>query len=926
VNFIFVMELEDLRAKLTTECGLAIVVTKCLFAQPRQYFVTTQLFKPGTDQEDDVSTVFGELKYKTETTQETKSPEFKLNWRQFPVTDMRELSKFSVLLEAYAVMASEDNLNEAKLLGQSEFELAPLLERLESEEVIRQGVSFEGTIEREGELRDIPVGEGSVQVSLLRQIVSRFEEPPREIQPPLEFIHSQAVIIDVLALVSEGDKVNKEILYVKLSQKEWGESIQKVSQNGITTLKIRQNLWDIDSQKSRHDTFAAHPLEISVSRPLSDSKESFETCEVFKLSVCKSSPLWQYNLVLQGTKYTLFISIRMEPIFAEIARSLRDNHVTRVDVTLSNHEQLPAFSIHGFIVTNTTARGLLDELNSSNQRIPSIFSKSLNFTKTGAGDAVKSLMRKDLCMDERLRWIPNVSTCRSFSLYYTKDWVFFQQSTLLLELYAPFKETKSPFSADFLGYATFQLSELDPEKQITISSKITGTHPCLQTLYVNTAVVVQLRVALGTPPPALVTDEDNLSGKESGFNEEESEVSLSTTKIRPSPEDSRTGQIFSSPSELRSKPASEVLVSPSRVVHPSSARARSAPELQNAFVPPAPSNTVKLPLSSWVEEKKVLAPSVSNTEFTKASLSSESKIELSEQPNEMLEKLTERFEQKEKQLKICGLEIVHLRQENAQLRDVAGRLKSRLKVKIEEEKKAITGRALDLPREKLQAILFRYAKGHQVEKHKRKSLEAQVKYAKVKSEKLKGNFAKIQYAHLEQAAFIQKLQLENTKASKAMTKLEEKEILWNEQREYSKQLEKELEELRNQVLTKSEELKTSEYEQLVKKLREEKLALKKELDAKRLVEKKESEVSNKHEEQISSLEKHLAAVTLEKQRIELRAQAAEEQLKEAAVTYGRKISKLEIELNGEIDDMSSLGIADIVGDIDEANFDSFSEL
>merc|ERR1719317_1857038 len=308
-------------------------------------------------------------------------------------------------------MASEDNLNEAKLLGQSEFELAPLLERLESEEVIRQGVSFEGTIEREGELRDIPVGEGSVQVSLLRQIVSRFEEPPREIQPPLEFIHSQAVIIDVLALVSEGDKVNKEILYVKLSQKEWGESIQK----------IRQNLWDIDSQKSRHDTFAAHPLEISVSRPLSDSKESFETCEVFKLSVCKSSPLWQYNLVLQGTKYTLFISIRMEPIFAEIARSLRDNHVTRVDVTLSNHEQLPAFSIHGFIVTNTTACGLLDELNSSNQRIPSIFSKSLNFTKTGAGDAVKILMRKDLCMDERLRWIPNVSTCRSFSLYYTKD-------------------------------------------------------------------------------------------------------------------------------------------------------------------------------------------------------------------------------------------------------------------------------------------------------------------------------------------------------------------------------------------------------------------------------------------------------------------------------------------------------------------------
>jgi len=922
------MEIEDLRAKLTTECALAIAVTKCLFAQPRQYFVTIQLFKPGTDQEDDVSTVFGELKYKTETTQETKSPEFKLQWRQFPIPDLRELAEFSVLLEAYAVMASADNLNEAKLLGQSEFELAPLLVRLETEEVIRQGVSFEGTIEREGELRDIPVGEGSVQVSLLRQMVSRFGETSPEIQPPLEFIHSQAVIVDLLSLEAvEKDKEEKEILHIKLSQKEWGESIQELSRDGITTCKIRQNLWDIDSQKSRNDTLSAEPLEISVLRPLSDSKESFETCEVFRLSVSKSSPLWQYNLVLQGVHYTLYISVRMEPIFAEIARSLRENHVTRVDVTLCDNEQLPAFSIHGFIVRNTVANSLVEKLNSSNQRVPTIFSKSLNFTKSGAGVTVKSLMRKDLGMDERLRWIPSLSTCRSFSLYYAKEWEFFQQSTLIFEVYTPPQEGRSPFSADFLGYLTFQLSNLDPEKQISISSKIVGVHPSLQTMYQNTSVEVQLRVALGTPPPELVSDQGQVSGEESGFKEEEREDSVPSTKIRPSPEHLRKEHIFSSPSDIGSKPASEILVSPSRVIHLNAARARSAPENQNAFVPPVPSNTVKLPLSASVEEKEVLAPSCPNTGISKASLSAESWRGLSEQPNEMLDKLTEQLEQKEKQLKICGLEIVHLRRENAQLRDVAVRLKNRLKVKIEEEKKAVTGAALELPREKLQAILFRYAKGHKVEKHKRKSLEAQVKYAKIKSEKLKGNFAKIQYAHLEQSAFIQKLQLENIEAAKAVKKLKEKEILINKQRKYCEQLELELRELRDQVLTKSELLRTSEYEQLVKKLREEKLILKKELDSKREVEKEESEQSNKYMEKISSLEKNLSVVTLEKQRIELRAQAAEEQLKEAAVTYGRKISKLEIELNGEnFDDMSSLGIGDLVGDIDDSNFDLLSDI
>ena len=93
----------------------------------------------------------------------------------------------------------------------------------------------------------------------------------------------------------------------------------------------------------------------------------------------------------------------MEPIFAEIARSLKDNHVTRVDVSFSNHELLPPFSIHGFILSNSASHMLLEKLENSAGRVPKIFSKFLDFTEAPSEVAVKTLQRKDLCMDERLR-------------------------------------------------------------------------------------------------------------------------------------------------------------------------------------------------------------------------------------------------------------------------------------------------------------------------------------------------------------------------------------------------------------------------------------------------------------------------------------------------------------------------------------------
>ena len=141
------------------------------------------------------------------------------------------------------------------------------------------------------------------------------------------------------------------------------------------------------------------------------------------------------------------------------------------------------------------------------------------------------------------------------------------------------------------------MNTLNPEKQITISSEVKGTHPILEKAYKNIAIEVQLRVALATPPTPLHTFEDDACDLESLSKQDEREISLPSTKNRPSPEDLRKLPIFSSPSELRSKAASEMLRSLSRVnvLHSTSLqRASSAPETQSHFIPPMVTNTAKL--------------------------------------------------------------------------------------------------------------------------------------------------------------------------------------------------------------------------------------------------------------------------------------------------------------------------------------------
>jgi len=127
-------------------------------------------------------------------------------------------------------------------------------------------------------------------------------------------------------------------------------------------------------------------------------------------------------------------------------------------------------------------------------------------------------------------------------------------------------------------------------------------------------------------------------------------------------------------------------------------------------------------------------------------------------------KLTLELEDRNEGLKCLGIEVVHLRKQNAKLSEDNEEIKSQIQQLINSEQSSLQ-EIQNLSSDKLKRLLQKYAKAHKVEKHKRRELQSQVKKLNDQVGKLTREVCEFRESSVQQSLYIQKLQRKNSRIS-----------------------------------------------------------------------------------------------------------------------------------------------------------------